>query len=73
MPPPKVRCPQCATLVEYRTDNPFRPFCSERCKLIDLGAWAEGRYAIPSENPPAGDGEDEAGEGRGGRDTRLDS
>jgi len=34
-------------MAEYRTDNPFRPFCSERCKLIDLGAWAEERYAIP--------------------------
>lgn len=32
--------------VEYRTDNPARPFCSARCKLIDLGAWAEERYAI---------------------------
>ena len=41
-----VRCPQCGTAVEYRTDNPSRPFCSPRCKLIDLGAWAEERYAI---------------------------
>lgn len=28
-------------------DNPFRPFCSERCKLIDLGNWAEEAYRIP--------------------------
>lgn len=41
-----VRCPQCGTAVEYRTDNVSRPFCSPRCKLIDLGAWAEERYAI---------------------------
>lgn len=41
-----VRCPQCGKIVEYRTDNPSRPFCSPRCKLIDLGAWAEERYAI---------------------------
>jgi uncharacterized protein len=41
-----VRCPQCGKSVEYRTDNPARPFCSPRCKLIDLGAWAEERYAI---------------------------
>lgn len=34
-------------MTEYRTDNPSRPFCSERCKLIDLGAWAEERYSIP--------------------------
>ena len=30
----------------YKVDNPSRPFCGERCKLIDLGAWAEGRYSI---------------------------
>ena len=30
----------------YRMDNPARPFCSERCKLIDLGGWAEERYSI---------------------------
>lgn len=41
-----VRCPQCGKSLEYRTDNPSRPFCSSRCKLIDLGAWAEERYAI---------------------------
>lgn len=41
-----VTCPQCKTLVEYRTDNPFRPFCSERCKMVDLGAWATENYRI---------------------------
>lgn len=41
-----VRCPQCGKSVEYRSDNPARPFCSARCKLIDLGAWAEERYSI---------------------------
>ena len=41
-----VRCPQCAKSLEYRVDNPSRPFCSPRCKLIDLGGWAEERYAI---------------------------
>jgi endogenous inhibitor of DNA gyrase (YacG/DUF329 family) len=44
---PTVRCPQCGKFVAYRLDNPARPFCSPRCKLIDLGAWAEERYAIP--------------------------
>ena len=47
MIPQRVRCPQCGTVAEYKPDNPSRPFCSERCKLIDLGAWAEERYAIP--------------------------
>ena len=33
----------------WSTDNPYRPFCSERCKLIDLGAWADGSYNIPGD------------------------
>lgn len=41
-----VRCPQCGQKHEYRMDNPARPFCSQRCRLIDLGAWAEGKYSI---------------------------
>jgi len=45
-------CPQCGTPVVWGPDATFRPFCSERCRLIDLGAWAEGRYRIAS-----GDGE----------------
>lgn len=32
--------------------NEFRPFCSEQCKLIDFGAWADGEYALPAENTP---------------------
>ena len=32
--------------------NPFRPFCSERCKMSDLGAWASGDYAIPCDEVP---------------------
>ena len=55
-----ARCPQCGTSQEYRTDNPSRPFCSPRCKLIDLGAWAEERYAIAG--PAALSGESGEGE-----------
>ena len=47
----KVRCPNCKNLVEYK-DNPFRPFCSERCQLIDLGAWASGDHAIAADHSP---------------------
>lgn len=47
MAPKKVRCPRCATYTVYSTENSFRPFCSERCKLMDLGAWASGEYSIP--------------------------
>lgn len=44
-----VRCPQCGKSTEYSPRNPDRPFCSERCRTSDLGAWAEGRYAVPAE------------------------
>jgi endogenous inhibitor of DNA gyrase (YacG/DUF329 family) len=47
-----VKCPRCGSPAEFSQDNKFRPFCSERCKLIDLGDWAEGRYAIPVSTPP---------------------
>ena len=43
-----ARCPQCSTPAQLDASNPFRPFCCERCKLLDFGAWAEGRYAIPA-------------------------
>ena len=43
----QVECPQCHKKVEWTTTNPYRPFCSERCKQLDLGAWAEERYVIP--------------------------
>ena len=44
----RVKCPTCKTEVAWE-DNPFRPFCSERCRLIDLGAWANDKYKIPAE------------------------
>ena len=43
----KVRCPQCGREAEWSKDNPFRPFCSQRCKLIDLGAWADESHRLP--------------------------
>jgi len=42
-----VTCPQCGRNVGWDTANRYRPFCSERCKLIDLGAWASENYRIP--------------------------
>ena len=42
-----IRCPRCGKQAEYE-GNEFRPFCSERCKLLDLGAWADEAYAIPT-------------------------
>ena len=46
---PLVKCPTCERKVEY-SDNEFRPFCSERCKLIDFGAWADEEYALPTQD-----------------------
>ncbi len=45
---PKVKCPNCGKQTEY-TGNEFRPFCSERCKLLDFVAWADGEYALPAQ------------------------
>lgn len=42
-----VPCPRCGKPVEWSAASAFRPFCSERCKLIDLGAWAAERYRVP--------------------------
>jgi uncharacterized protein len=55
----KFVCPVCKRAAAWR-DNPFRPFCSERCKLVDLGKWAAEDYRIPGEKKdlPDGDGEE---------------
>ena len=47
-----VDCPTCARKGEWNESNRWRPFCSERCKHIDLGAWAEEKYIIPGDAPP---------------------
>jgi hypothetical protein len=44
----QVRCPYCKTPVDWIPANQFKPFCSERCRLVDLGAWASERYTISS-------------------------
>ena len=46
---PVVKCPTCGKMVEYN-GNEFRPFCSERCKLIDFGAWADEEFALPTQD-----------------------
>jgi hypothetical protein len=51
----KIKCPTCRKKTEW-VNNPYRPFCSEKCKLIDLGAWASEEYQIK------GRLEDESGE-----------
>lgn len=47
MKEPMVNCPQCGRAVVWNADSPYRPFCSERCKLFDLGQWATESYRIP--------------------------
>ena len=44
-----VSCPSCAKPVVWGPQNRFRPFCSARCKLIDLGQWATEQYRVPDE------------------------
>ncbi len=46
-----VTCPTCGAQSVYAPSNPYRPFCSERCKLIDLGQWATENYRIPEAEP----------------------
>ncbi len=50
--PLRVNCPTCSKTVLWNAEHQFKPFCSERCKLIDLGAWADEQYAIPAQTPP---------------------
>ncbi len=47
-----VVCPQCGGDSVYGPGNPYRPFCSERCKNIDFGAWASEGFRLPTEAPP---------------------
>ena len=49
-------CPRCGQPSLWE-DNPFRPFCSERCKLIDLGAWANEEYKLPTQDAPMASGD----------------
>ena len=48
--PKQVACPTCTGDSVYASSNPFRPFCSERCKNIDLGAWASESFRMPVNN-----------------------
>lgn len=45
----KVKCPYCGNASIFSSENPSRPFCSERCRLLDLGLWADEGFRIPSQ------------------------
>lgn len=52
VPKPRlIACPTCGAQTEYRPENPYRSFCSKRCKLIDLGQWASENYRVPDTAP----------------------
>lgn len=55
----EVPCPGCGTLCVFGPGNPWRPFCSERCKLGDFGAWAEEQYRVSA--PPSSENDGEPG------------
>jgi len=50
----KLKCPVCNKVTTWE-ENPHRPFCSERCKLIDLGRWASDEYRINGKGPAEGE------------------
>jgi endogenous inhibitor of DNA gyrase (YacG/DUF329 family) len=49
----RIACPICGTQIEWVATNAWRPFCSERCKLIDLGDWAAERHVIAGQHSAA--------------------
>ncbi|MFI4918732.1 MAG: DNA gyrase inhibitor YacG [Legionellales bacterium] len=59
----KITCPTCSKHNTWHSENGFRPFCSDRCKLIDLGEWASETRKIPGDpvdlNSSPADNEDE--------------
>jgi hypothetical protein len=60
-----VKCPTCRRPVEWSEQSAYRPFCSERCRLIDLGAWLTEQNKISDGEVDPADDEARAGEARG--------
>ncbi|MDP9064314.1 MAG: DNA gyrase inhibitor YacG [Pseudomonadota bacterium] len=50
-----MKCPTCKRAVEWSAESAYRPFCSERCRLIDLGAWLSEAHKIADDGVPAED------------------
>ena len=65
-----VACPGCGAPAAFSSENPWRPFCSERCRNLDLGAWASETYRIPlREGDPGTPVPEEGEEAQGGPNT----
>jgi len=62
-----MKCPICRKPVEWE-NNPYRPFCSERCKLLDFGAWANEEYAVPADEAAPSLEEEDLNAARGDED-----
>jgi endogenous inhibitor of DNA gyrase (YacG/DUF329 family) len=45
-----VKCPTCRRQVEWSPESRYRPFCSDRCRLIDMGAWLSEQHKIPDDS-----------------------
>ncbi|MFO1502469.1 MAG: DNA gyrase inhibitor YacG [Steroidobacteraceae bacterium] len=56
MQTPRVRCPTCQREVPFTPESKFRPFCSERCRMVDLGAWFAEERSMPGEAMPLDEG-----------------
>ncbi len=57
-----VNCPRCGAQVPWVANNRYRPFCSERCKYIDLGDWAMEKYRVPVQEDKDAPEQEQTGE-----------
>jgi uncharacterized protein len=72
MPMPALECRRCGKIMQYQQvkDLPFFPFCSERCKMIDLGKWLDEEHRLPGSRPEETPKEDQRPGDRHGDATR---
>lgn len=54
-PARRVACPTCGKSIVWSAENRYRPFCCQRCREIDLGAWATEKYRVPEHSKPVTD------------------
>jgi uncharacterized protein len=66
------KCPMCHRPVAWE-ENPHRPFCSERCKLLDFGAWANEEYAVPADEAAPSLEEEDRNAAHGDEEPRHDA